>query len=376
MSELGVVEVAGELVPGTEAWLVQNFGGAWMDHLRFGDRVAEATVGEDGTVRFEGLALGQRYWLVGEGHQQPVRSSSVTAKASVGSPYAGLEAPRGTLPSLPQEDFGDRPESGAVGPRQQDVPLDVVQRSDTPVGAATPIPASERSPYPDQGDAGGVKASDTEAGEHVPATEVARQDEVPEETLQRSDTEAGTAQTVPAEPEFLREGEEPADVPEAEEVELVSAVEEVPLEESAEVGEVPASDTPTEGGSAPAVDASDRTEDTEAVAGTEASAETTVDVDPDAQPAPELAGDEQAPAPAAADAEPDEDASTQDRDDPTASAPWAGYDDASAAELIEAAGRKRSVERLQRAVAYERAHGDRSTVIAAFEARAAELGAE
>lgn len=56
--------------------------------------------------------------------------------------------------------------------------------------------------------------------------------------------------------------------------------------------------------------------------------------------------------------------------------PWDGYDDASADELIDAAGRKRSAELLVAAVAYEKANKDRVTVVEAFEARVDALNAD
>jgi hypothetical protein len=54
-------------------------------------------------------------------------------------------------------------------------------------------------------------------------------------------------------------------------------------------------------------------------------------------------------------------------------APWDGYDDAPADELIDAATRKRSEDRLHDAVEYEKANKNRVTVIDAFEARLSEL---
>lgn len=53
--------------------------------------------------------------------------------------------------------------------------------------------------------------------------------------------------------------------------------------------------------------------------------------------------------------------------------PWDGYDDASAEELIDAAGRKRSAEVLQGAIDYEKAHKDRVTVVEAFTERLSEV---
>lgn len=60
--------------------------------------------------------------------------------------------------------------------------------------------------------------------------------------------------------------------------------------------------------------------------------------------------------------------------DQTATEPWEGYDDASAEELIEAAGRKRSADVLQGAIDYEKASKDRVTVIDALTARLGEVG--
>lgn len=322
MAEQGVIEVVGELKPGTAAKLVANYGGPFADHLQFGEAIAEATVGDDGRVRFEGLPINQRYWLVGEGYQQPVRGIGVTAKAvGVGSPYAGLEAPRGTLDSEPQEGavLEDRPESGQPGPRQQDVPLDVVQRSDTPVGVATPIPAHERSPYPAQDEAEGVKASDTPEGQHVPASRVGRQDEVDDAELQRSSTEAGVATSIAADHEPLRVGDEPADPIEHDDVVPVTHVEERPLDAAV----IP--DEPE--------DLSDLSD--EEVAQRQAEA----DGDGDKQPGE----------------------------------PWSGYDDAPADELKDTISRKRSADQLRAAIAFEKANKDRSTVVAAAEARLAEL---
>jgi hypothetical protein len=65
-----------------------------------------------------------------------------------------------------------------------------------------------------------------------------------------------------------------------------------------------------------------------------------------------------------------------DDQDTAVAEPWDGYDDASAEELIDAAGRKRSAEKLQEAIEYESAGKDRVTVIEAFEARVDALNDE
>lgn len=252
-ADQGVVEVKGELSPGSSATLVRHLGGAWMEHLRFGEQVASATANDQGDVRFEGLPVGQRFWLCGEAPQGP-RNSQVTAKLqSSAGPFDGLGAPRGTFESVPQE-VGERPES--VGPRQQDVPADVLQRSDTPVGAATVIPSGERSPKPAAGDVeGGLRASDTPEGELEAATERARQDEVPDDVLQRSSTPAGVATPIPPAAEPARVGDDVHDAAAVsapdDGVALVGHPGEE-VQEGADIGEgspAPAQDTIGEGGS-------------------------------------------------------------------------------------------------------------------------------
>jgi hypothetical protein len=249
-ADQGVVEVRGELSPGSTAFLVQHLGGAWMEHLRFGEQVASATVSEQGDVRFEGLPVAQRFWLCGEAPQGP-RNSQVTAKLqSSAGPFDGLGAPRGTFESVPRE-VGERPES--VGPRQQDVPADVLQRSDTPVGAATVIPSGERSPKPATGDVeGGLRASDTPEGELEAATERARQDDVPDDVLQRSSTPAGVATPIPPAAEPARVGDvvhDPAAVLAPDDVVALTGHPGEEVQEGADIAAVPVQDSSGEGGS-------------------------------------------------------------------------------------------------------------------------------
>ena len=100
----------------------------------------------------------------------------------------------------------ERAEEG-LGPRQQDVPGDVLQRSDTPLGQATVIPRREKSPYPDMGEMRGVKASVTPEGESVRAQETAAQADVPDDVLQMSSTPEGVAVPVPAQVEPMHTGD-------------------------------------------------------------------------------------------------------------------------------------------------------------------------
>lgn len=101
----------------------------------------------------------------------------------------------------------ERAKSG-LGPRQQDVPGDVLQRSDTPLGAATVIPQREKSPYPAVDEMKGLKASDTPEGEAVRAQQTAGQGDVPEGVQQMSDTPLGVAVPVPAQVKPMKVGEE------------------------------------------------------------------------------------------------------------------------------------------------------------------------
>lgn len=250
--EQGQIAVAGEFAPGSTVFLVQHLGGAWLEHMRFGERVAEVTVPDEGDVVFEALPAGQRYWVIGDGYQGP-KQLQMTAKAPQPlGPLAGLEAPRGTFPSVAQ-DVSSRPEEPSVGPRQQDVGGDVLQRSDTPVGAATVIPAGERSPKPSVEDAeGGVRASDTPAGELEAATERARQDDVPDDVLQRSSTPEGVATPIPApaEPAVVGDDVHGGDLPElGDEVVLAGHPGEEAQEGVSVNDPLPVQDTSREGGS-------------------------------------------------------------------------------------------------------------------------------
>ncbi len=348
----GVVVVRGHFAPGEKVKLVSAAGGgAAPAHVAGLAGVDEQAADKSGVVIFEGLQLGARFWAVGE----EGRASTVTAK-DVGDARTiersqRLSQPGGTRPSVPQDErfLQDRPKGGAVGPRQQDVPLDVVQRSDTPIGAATPIPAGERSPQPAVQDADGLKASDTDEGELVPSTRVGRQDEVPDRVLQRSSTERGVATVIPDDVEPLRVGDEyadPGDVHVSDFEVPVSQIEEHPVDEGATSGVE--ADTGKEGGQ--------RVGQTEKDV-KEANAEQqkmlrTVGILPGSDVVP--------------DAEVVDDEAVESDEAPKPE---------SAADLKDRISRMRSTDKLEQLIEDERDGADRVTVIEAAQARICELNA-
>lgn len=177
-----------------------------------GNAVATAKVGKDSVVTFGGLEDGEAFWVAAEVDEQ-WRSAAVTAKVPVAPkkrqdrPSTEEAAP--APPRSPEIELDDtKLPKGETDPaphmRQQDVPKGTVQRSDTPLGQATPIPAGEHSPTVPQSAVkkGTVQRSDTPFGEATPippgeldVAPAPAQDDM--KGLQRSDTPEGTAAPKP-----------------------------------------------------------------------------------------------------------------------------------------------------------------------------------
>lgn len=177
-----------------------------------GAAVAAAKVDKSSEVTFSGLEDGAPFWVAAE-IDGSWRSAAVTAKVPA--------EPKKRMPRPSTEDARPQQAPGAVAEpddskvakgetdpaphmRQQDVPKGTVQRSDTPLGMATPIPDGEHSPTVPQSalKKGTVQRSDTPLGEASPippgeldVAPAPEQDDV--KGLQRSDTPEGTAAPKP-----------------------------------------------------------------------------------------------------------------------------------------------------------------------------------
>jgi hypothetical protein len=183
------------------------------------DTVATATVSATEGVVFEGLEHGP-YWLVGqlEGEDAPraVRFSaedkpaeaqymppqnerhdpSTVAQATVHQVVTG---PRGSkIAGRFVEMKPERQDEPNPHANQSSVPEGTPQRSDTPLGQATPAPRDEPQPRPrqDQVSKGTQQRSDTPLGEATPLHPDAgpqRQEDVAKNVAQRSATQTGEA---------------------------------------------------------------------------------------------------------------------------------------------------------------------------------------
>lgn len=196
-SRVRLVEVAGEHV-------LRSQGGRLLDVKR---------VDDDGCVKFtHGVVVGGRYILVGQVGGQPleVRARGGEPGADAGSQLA-QEPVRRDRVRLANGAWADeapeREKPGAAtvapGPAQHQVPEGTVQRSDTPLGAATPVDPDETLPYPKQEDVedGVFQMSDTKTGMATPIVDgpPRRQEDADDgKLLQRSDTPHGVTTPIPA----------------------------------------------------------------------------------------------------------------------------------------------------------------------------------
>lgn len=176
-----------------------------------GKLVDTGKVSEDGEARFSrGVKAGARYFVAGyvDGslREVRVRGNADPDDASLAQPPIQpdpVKLPDGRvvaeLDNTVRTDTPPLEVQPAV--RQDQVPEDVVQRSDTPLGAGTPITEDEVLPYPRQEDADEdlVQRSATETGQATPVGPLdgLGQQDAPKDLLQRSDTEYGSLTPIP-----------------------------------------------------------------------------------------------------------------------------------------------------------------------------------
>lgn len=147
--------------------------------------VARAKSGADSTVEFSGggVVAGERYWIVGHVGDE-VRAVQCTAK--IPAPAKERRERPGTREARPHQRADPDWKVERITPAevpvslelpQRAVPAGTPQRSDTPLGTATPIPPGEVSPPPTdleqavslrQEDSDGPQLSDTRTGEQAP----------------------------------------------------------------------------------------------------------------------------------------------------------------------------------------------------------------
>jgi hypothetical protein len=215
-STSGQVTLHGRFAPGTQVRLVKVRDESVL-RAEGGKEVATATVDDDGRVQFKsGVEVGGRYFICGHDRGEPrevrVRGSRADDESTVLSQQpvgnvavktaGGAEIDVFGRVTAPEREKAPGPEV-APGPAQHQVPEGTVQRSDTPLGFATPVDPGEVLPYPAQRDTGksDVQRSDTEAGQAtpIPPAHPERQEDVQDgELLQRSDTPHGVTTPIPS----------------------------------------------------------------------------------------------------------------------------------------------------------------------------------
>lgn len=168
--------------------------------------VATETVDDDGVLKFSGLVVGGRYIAAGRRAGGPIfvrlvaRESAEDVAVLAQSPIGPDRVRLASGQWADEVPARQEPPAGHVVPGQHQVPRGTVQRSDTPLGVATPLGVGEQAPYPRQEDVpkGTVQMSDTERGQAAPIIPtVSRQDQVPDGTVQRSATPEGVAAIIP-----------------------------------------------------------------------------------------------------------------------------------------------------------------------------------
>lgn len=206
MATKGRVTLRGRFPVGTVVRLVR-VAGPHVLRAAGGEEAGSATVGADGSVSFP-AEVGGRYFIVGQVDGAPVevraRGNLVGEESSVlGQAPVAVDRVRLSDGSWADEaPKREGPPGGHVVAGQHQVPAGVVQRSDTPRGLATPIPAGEKAPYPGQEhvDDRAVQRSSTPLGAAAVIGDrvTERQEESPAGLLQRSDTPHGVTTPVPA----------------------------------------------------------------------------------------------------------------------------------------------------------------------------------
>jgi hypothetical protein len=204
----GQVVLNGRFKAGTEVRLVKVRDESVL-RAEGGEEVATATVDDGGRVEFKrGVEVGARYFIVGQVDGFPLEVRARGREA--GDESAVLEQPpigpdrRKLADGRFVDELGDREKtpSSAVGPApgQHQVAKGVQQRSDTPLGVATPVDPDEQAPYPGQDDVkkSTDQRSDTERGQATPVVHQAALPQSEDGGPQRSDTERGVATPIPA----------------------------------------------------------------------------------------------------------------------------------------------------------------------------------
>jgi hypothetical protein len=213
-SSQGQVTLHGRFAPGTSVRLVKVRDESVL-RAEGGKEVAAGTVDDDGRVAFKsGVEVGARYFICGHdrGDYREVRvigrkaeDDTVLSQPPVGNvplrTSGGHQIDQWGRVTAPDHEKTPGPEV-APGPAQHQVPKGTVQRSDTPLGVATPVDPDEILPAPSQDDVkkGTVQRSDTPAGQatEIPPAHPERQEDVTKgELLQRSDTPHGVTTPIP-----------------------------------------------------------------------------------------------------------------------------------------------------------------------------------
>jgi hypothetical protein len=156
MAKRGSARLHGRFTPGSKVRLVKVDGPHVLRPGPADETADEQTVGDDGWVEFGGLEAGERYFAVGQVHGQPVEVR-LTARAADGedASHAEMYGDNGLVQRQRLSDgtFVDEPPDqgqgqdvpdGATWLGQHQVPEDTLQRSNTPRGAAYPISEEER----------------------------------------------------------------------------------------------------------------------------------------------------------------------------------------------------------------------------------------
>lgn len=207
-SSKGRVTLRGRFKPGARVRLVKVKDESVL-RAEGGELIEERSVDDDGSVQFtKGVDVGGRYFLVGQidGHPIEVRARGNTADDEASHVLqTPVQPDRVRLSDGSWADEApvreDAPFGGvAPGPGQHQVPEGTVQRSDTTRGSAHPVDVSEQEPLPRQEDTDGeLQMSDTETGAAAPVVDApASQGDVPEGVLQRSSTPLGVATVIPS----------------------------------------------------------------------------------------------------------------------------------------------------------------------------------
>lgn len=149
MATTGAVKLRGRFRPGTRVRLVEVQDERVL-RAEGGREVGATTVDKDGVAAFDGLKLDKRYFIVGHVDGQPVEArvrarENADDAASLVQPPVGTDQTRhagGQLVGHPVE-RRDTPAGAGTWWGQDQVPEGTVQRSDTPLGSAQPIPPVE-----------------------------------------------------------------------------------------------------------------------------------------------------------------------------------------------------------------------------------------